>query len=127
MDHSAAMSAIKSAKPDWVYMTGYTQDLVLGRKQMADLGVKAPVVTMVTGPAYAEFTEALGDLADGVTSSTWWHHATAYTDAVGAWSSTAAFYKDFVAKFDADPDYVHGLRGRHGCFGERRENRQDQR
>ncbi|MGB1007347.1 MAG: amino acid ABC transporter substrate-binding protein, partial [Thalassobaculaceae bacterium] len=108
MDHSAAMSAIKSAKPDWVYMTGYTQDLVLGRKQMADLGVKAPVVTMVTGPAYAEFTEALGDLADGVTSSTWWHHATAYTDAVGAWSSTAAFYKDFVAKFDADPDYVHG-------------------
>ncbi len=108
MDHSAAMSAIKSAKPDWVYMTGYTQDLVLGRKQMADLGVKVPVVTMVTGPAYAEFTEALGDLADGVTSSTWWHHATSYTDAVGAWSSTAAFYKDFVAKFDADPDYVHG-------------------
>jgi branched-chain amino acid transport system substrate-binding protein len=108
MDHSAAVSAIKSASPDWIYMTGYTQDLILGRKQMSDLGIDAPIITMVTGPAYAEFTEGLGELADGVTSSTWWHHATAYTDTIGAWSSTADFYKDFVAKFGGDPDYVHG-------------------
>jgi branched-chain amino acid transport system substrate-binding protein len=108
MDHSAAVSAIKSASPDWVYMTGYTQDLILGRKQMSDLGIDAPIITMVTGPAYAEFTEGLGELADGVTSSTWWHHATSYTDTIGAWSSTADFYKDFVAKIGGDPDYVHG-------------------
>ncbi|RVU35122.1 ABC transporter substrate-binding protein [Hwanghaeella grinnelliae] len=108
MDHSAAVSAIKSASPDWIYMTGYTQDLILGRKQMSDLGIDAPIITMVTGPAYAEFTEGLGELADGVTSSTWWHHATSYTDTIGAWSSTADFYKDFVAKFGGDPDYVHG-------------------
>jgi branched-chain amino acid transport system substrate-binding protein len=108
MDHSAAVSAIKAAKPDWIYMTGYTQDLILGRKQLKDLGVEAPIITMVTGPAYKEFTEALGPLADGVTSSTWWHHATSYTDTIGPWSSTAAFYKDFVAKFGGDPDYVHG-------------------
>jgi branched-chain amino acid transport system substrate-binding protein len=107
MDHSAAFSAIKAADPDWVYMTGYTQDLILGRKQMADLGVEAPIITMVTGPAYREFTEGLGDLAQGVTSSTWWHHATGYTDTAGAWSSTAAFYEDFTAAFDSDPDYVH--------------------
>ena len=31
MDHSASLSAIKAARPDWIYMTGYTQDLVLGR------------------------------------------------------------------------------------------------
>ena len=107
MDHSAAISAIKAAEPDWVYMTGYTQDLILGRKQMADLGIEAPLVTMVTGPAYREFTEGLGELADGVTSSTWWHHATAYTDTPGAWSSTAEFYKDFTTAYDSDPDYVH--------------------
>ncbi|WP_425405503.1 amino acid ABC transporter substrate-binding protein [Hwanghaeella sp.] len=108
MDHSAAVSAIKSASPDWIYMTGYTQDLILGRKQMSDLGVDAPIISMVTGPAYAEFTEGLGELADGVTSSTWWHHATSYTDTIGAWSSTADFYSDFVGKFGSDPDYVHG-------------------
>ncbi|MFC3226457.1 amino acid ABC transporter substrate-binding protein [Marinibaculum pumilum] len=107
MDHSAAISAIKAAAPDWVYMTGYTQDLILGRKQMADLGVEAPVVTMVTGPAYKEFTEGLGDLADGVTSSTWWHHSTAYTGATGAWDTTAGFYKDFTDAYAEDPDYVH--------------------
>lgn len=107
MDHSAAISAIKSASPDWVYMTGYTQDLILGRKQLADMGVTAPIVTMVTGPAYREYTEGLGDLADGVTSSTWWHHSTAYTDAVGPWSTTADFYKDFTDAYTTDPDYVH--------------------
>lgn len=108
MDHSAAVAAIKAAKPDWIYMTGYTQDLILGRKQLKDMGVEAPIITMVTGPAYKEFTEGLGDLANGVTSSTWWHHATAYTNAIGPWSTTAAFYKDFLAAFKDDPDYVHG-------------------
>ncbi|MFV0245059.1 MAG: amino acid ABC transporter substrate-binding protein [Qingshengfaniella sp.] len=109
IDHSAALSTIKSLAPDWVYMTGYTQDLILGRKQMQDLGIEAPIITMVTGPAYREFSEGLGDLADGVTSSTWWHHATGYTDVPGAWSSTDGFYQDFLtASGGEDPDYVHG-------------------
>src|SRR5271165_6020763 len=62
MDHSAALSAIKAANPDWIYVTGYTQDLILARKQMSDLGVKAPIVTMVAGPAYKEYTDGLGNL-----------------------------------------------------------------
>ncbi|MEO1102342.1 MAG: ABC transporter substrate-binding protein, partial [Pseudomonadota bacterium] len=107
MDHSAAITAIKAAEPDWVYMTGYTQDLILGRKQMSDLGVSAPIITMVTGPAYAEFTEGLGELSNGVTSSTWWHHATNYTNGIGPWPTTQGFYSDFLARFEADPDYVH--------------------
>ncbi|WP_172328486.1 amino acid ABC transporter substrate-binding protein [Mangrovicoccus sp. HB161399] len=109
IDHSAALSTIKSLEPDWIYMTGYTQDLILGRKQMQDLGIEAPIITMVTGPAYKEFTDGLGELADGVTSSTWWHHATGYTDVAGAWPSTDAFYQDFLeASGGEDPDYVHG-------------------
>ncbi|MSP31413.1 MAG: ABC transporter substrate-binding protein [Pseudolabrys sp.] len=106
MDHSAAVSAIKAANPDWVYVTGYTQDLILVRKQMQDLGVKAPIVTMVTGPAYKEFTDGLGALANGVTSSSWWHHATSYKG-VGVWPTTADFYKEFTAAHKGDPDYVH--------------------
>src|SRR6516162_11936676 len=47
MDHSAAVSAIKATNPDWIYAAGYTQDLILIRKQMADLALKAPIVTMV--------------------------------------------------------------------------------
>jgi branched-chain amino acid transport system substrate-binding protein len=106
MDHSAALSAIKAANPDWIYVTGYTQDLILARKQMSDLGVKAPIVTMVTGPAYKEYADGLGNLANGVTSSSWWHHATNYKG-IGVWPTTADFYKEFVAKAKSDPDYVH--------------------
>jgi branched-chain amino acid transport system substrate-binding protein len=106
MDHSAAVSAIKAASPDWIYVTGYTQDLILARKQMADLGAKAPIVTMVTGPAYKEYTDGLGNLANGVTSSSWWHHATNYKG-IGVWPTTADFYREFVAANKSDPDYVH--------------------
>lgn len=106
IDFSAALSAIRVAKPDWIYVSGYTQDLILARKQMSDLGVKAPVVTMVTGPAYREFTEGLHGLANGVSSSTWWHHATRYSG-LGVWPTTADFYKEFLAKTNADPDYIH--------------------
>lgn len=109
IDHSSPLSTIKSLDPDWIYMTGYTQDLILGRKQMDDLGVTAPIITMVTGPAYQEFSEGLGPLAEGVTSSTWWHHATGYEDTDGAWSSTEEFYQDYLeASGGQDPDYVHG-------------------
>ena len=106
LDHAASMSKIKAAAPDWIYVTGYTQDLVLARKQMSELGVKAPIITMITGPSYKEFTDALGPLADGVTSASWWHHALTYktNDVFG---STAEFYKEFVARTKSDPDYVH--------------------
>jgi branched-chain amino acid transport system substrate-binding protein len=106
MDQSSAMSAIKEAKPDWIYVSGYTQDLILARKQMADLSVSAPIVTMVTGPAYKEFTEGLGDLANDITSSSWWHHATNY-QGIGPWRTTADFYSEFVKQNHNDPDYVH--------------------
>src|SRR5216683_5754987 len=106
MDHSAAVSAIKAANPDWIYVTGYTQDLILARKQMSDLGATAPIITMVAGPAYKEYTDGLGNLANGVTSSSWWHHATNYKG-IGVWPTTADFYKEFVAKDKNDPDYVH--------------------
>jgi len=106
LDHAAALSKIKAAAPQWVYVTGYTQDLLLARKQMADIGLTAPIITMVTGPSYREFVDGLGPLANGVTSASWWHHSLTYkSDDV--FGSTDAFYKEFVAREKKDPDYVH--------------------
>jgi branched-chain amino acid transport system substrate-binding protein len=106
LDHAAALSRIKAAAPQWIYITGYTQDLILARKQMADIKLTAPVVTMITGPAYREFVDGLGKLAEGVTSASWWHHSLTYkSDDV--FGSTEAFYKEFVAREKKDPDYVH--------------------
>lgn len=109
VDHSAALSGIAASQPDWIYITGYSQDLILARRQMVDLGIEAAIVTMVTGPAYAEFTEALGGLANGITSPNWWHHATNY-ESIGPWPTTFDFYQDYLASTGggSDPDYVHG-------------------
>lgn len=106
LDHASALAKIKSAAPQWIFVTGYTQDLILARKQMADLKLTAPIVTMITGPSYREFIDGLGKLADGVTSASWWHHSLTYkSDDV--FGSTDAFYKEFVAREKKDPDYVH--------------------
>lgn len=108
MDHSAPLTAIRSVKPDWIVITGYSQDLILARRQMADLGVSAPAVTMVTGPAYAEFIEALGPLSNGISSPNWWHHATNY-ESIGPWKTTQDFYQEYLTISNgADPDYIHG-------------------
>ncbi len=106
LDHSAAISRIKSLQPDWIFVSGYTQDLVLFRKQMKDLAVEAPVITMITGPAYREFVDNLGPLAENVTSATWWHYAASYrSDDV--FGSTEAFADAVRKKTGQDPDYVH--------------------
>lgn len=106
LDLATPISKIKAAKPDWIYITGYSKDLVLARKQMADLGVTAPVVTMITGPVYKEFIDSLGPLAEGVTSASWWHHSAQFKGN-DPWGSTKAFYDEFVAREKTDPDYVH--------------------
>ncbi len=106
IDHSAALSKMKGLAPDWIYITGYSQDLILARKQMHDIGLTAPIVTMITGPAYREFIDGLGPLSEGVTSVTWWHHTTTY-DGDDPWGSTKAFYDDFKSRESTDPDYIH--------------------
>ena len=106
LDLATPISKIKALKPDWIYITGYSKDLILARKQMADLNVTAPVVTMITGPVYKEFIDALGKQAENVTSASWWHHSAQLTGD-DPWGSTKAFYDEFVAREKQDPDYVH--------------------
>jgi branched-chain amino acid transport system substrate-binding protein len=106
MDHSAALSQIKAKNADWIFITGYTNDLVLLRKQMADQRITAPVVTMIAGPAYKEFIDATGAGAENISSASWWHPAVRYqgTDIFG---STANYVKLFEAKYKATPDYAN--------------------
>ena len=106
LDLATPIAKIKSLIPDWIYITGYSKDLVLARKQMADLNLKAPVVTMITGPVYREYIDAVGPLAEGITSATWWYHGAQFKGD-DPWGSTKAFYDEFVAREKADPDYVH--------------------
>ena len=104
LDHSAALSQIKSLGPQWIFVTGYTNDLLLVRKQMIDQQMKAPVVTMIAGPAYQEFIDALGPASENVSSAAWWHPAEQY-DGKDIFGTTENFVKLFKAKYNSEPDY----------------------
>jgi branched-chain amino acid transport system substrate-binding protein len=104
LDHSAALSQIKSLSPQWIFITGYINDLLLVRKQMVDQEMKAPVVTMIAGPAYREFIDSAGSSAENVTSASWWHPAEQY-EGKDIFGSTANFVKLFKAKYGSEPDY----------------------
>jgi branched-chain amino acid transport system substrate-binding protein len=104
LDHASALSQIKAVAPHWIFATGYINDLILIKKQMTDLGIEAPVVTMVAGPAYKEYVSALGKSAENVTSAAWWHPAVRYTSK-DVFGSTENFNKMFQAKYGTEPDY----------------------
>lgn len=106
MDHSSAVAQLKSVSPHWIFATGYINDLVLIKKQMADQRIEAPVVTMIAGPAYQEFIDAVGKGAENVSSAAWWHPAARYkgTDIFG---TTENYTKLFRERFKGDPDYGH--------------------
>ena len=105
LDHASAITQMRAARPDWVFATGYINDLILIRKQMKDLGVAAPVVTMIAGPAYKEFIDAVGPLAENISSAAWWHPAVRYSGK-GVFGSTESFNKLWSAKYNGEPDYA---------------------
>lgn len=106
LDHSATLSQIKSLNPQWVFVTGYTNDLLLIRKQMGDQQMKANVVTMIAGPAYQEFIESAGASAENISSASWWHPAEQY-NGKDIFGTTANFVKLFKDKYKLEPDYAH--------------------
>jgi branched-chain amino acid transport system substrate-binding protein len=105
LDHASALSQIKSQAPHWIFATGYTNDLILMRKQMADLKIEAPVVTMIAAPAYQEWIDGTGKLSENVTSAAWWHPAVRY-NGKDIFGTTENFVKAFRAKYNAEPDYA---------------------
>ena len=106
MDHSAAITKMRAANPDWVYASGYINDLILIRRQMNDLGLKAQVITEIAGPAYAEFAKTVGPLAENITSMSWWHPAVRYKGP-DVFGSTEAFNAAFAKKYNgAEADYI---------------------
>ena len=105
LDHSATLSQIKSLAPQWIFVTGYINDLLLVRKQMADQQIKAGVLSMIAGPAYQEFIDAAGASGENITSAAWWHPAAQYSGK-DIFGTTANYVKLFREKYKSDPDYA---------------------
>ena len=99
------MTQIGAAKPDWIIATGYINDLILIRKQMADQKVTARVITGINGPQYQEWIDAVGDLGNGVTTASWFHSSVRYKSD-DLFGDTETFVKAFRDKYRSDPDFT---------------------
>jgi branched-chain amino acid transport system substrate-binding protein len=104
MDHASALTEMAGTKPDWVFVTGYTNDLILVRRQMHELKFKARVITMLTGPSYKEFIDALGPLAEQVSSVSWWEPVLPYRG-VGPFATSEDYAKAYEKRYNVIPDY----------------------
>jgi len=108
LDHSGALVQIKAVKPDWLFVSGYTNDMILIRQQMQDAGLSVKLLTMIIGPSYREFTESIGALAEDVTSAVWWHPVAKY-EGQDIFGSTEQYVAAFRKKFGNDPDYANAV------------------
>jgi branched-chain amino acid transport system substrate-binding protein len=105
LDHAAAITQIGAAKPEWIIVTGYINDLILIRQQMADQKVSAKVITGINGPQYREWIDAVGAVGNGVTTASWFHSSVRYKSE-DLFGSTENFVKLFMAKYRSEPDFT---------------------
>jgi branched-chain amino acid transport system substrate-binding protein len=99
------LTQVKALNPDWVYVTGYTQDLILIRRQMADIGLGAKIISMTAGPAYPEFKENLKGLAENIGTNSWWHQNANYEDAY-LFGSSLKYNEAFNKRYKRDATYL---------------------
>lgn len=118
LDHASTLSQIKALSPQWIFATGYTNDLLLLRKQMADQRIEAPVVTMLAAPAYQEWIDGVGKLSQNVTSAAWWHPAVRY-QGKDVFGSSENYVKLYQAKYGTLPDYGEGSASAAGAILQR--------
>ena len=105
LDFANVLTQIKASNPDWLYATGYIQELIVIRRQMANLGMNVPIVTMTAGAAYPEFEQNLGPLANNVTANAWWHPSATYKDSY-IFGGAQEYTKAFQAKYKKEPTYL---------------------
>ena len=105
LDHASTLTQMRALRPDWIITTGYVNDLILIRKQMADISVRTQLVTMINGPAYKEFIDAVGPLGEGLTSASWWLPAAKY-EGEDVFKTSDNYTKLFRAKYSLEPDFT---------------------
>ncbi len=105
VDFGSALTQIRATQPDWVYVTGYVNDMILVRKQMQEQGLKTQLITMLVGPSTPEFIKNTGKLSENVVTSTWWDVAAKFKgkDVFGSAENFEQMFRK--AYKDIYPDY----------------------
>lgn len=104
-DFAPTLIQIKSLNPDWIFATGYANDLIQISRQMKELDVNAKAVTMIAGAVYKEYIEGLGSSANNVTTACWWADNVDYVGS-DVFKTAANYSEMFQKKYNYTPDYV---------------------
>lgn len=106
LDFATTLTQMRAAKPDWIYVAGYINDVILIRKQIHEQGLNPQALTMLIGPTNPPFLNGVGDeLSNNVTTSGYWDPAADYKGE-GSIPSTAKYVEIFKKRFNgAIPDY----------------------
>lgn len=105
-DFSPSLIQLKAKNADWIFATGYANDLILLTRQMKELDVNAKMVTMIAGAVYKEYIEGLNADANYVNTACWWFNNVEYQgkDIFG----TAKNFTDiYNKKYGYVPDYAN--------------------
>jgi branched-chain amino acid transport system substrate-binding protein len=103
-DFSAMLSAMKARNPDVLLAAGYTGDMTVIAKQIAELGIKLKMFGVSLGPTLPGFVETLGPAAEGILEPIQWAPNMAWKDEIFGW--TAADYAEiFKKEYGRVPDY----------------------
>ena len=113
-DLTPLLSAMKTAKPDFVLGGGHFEDGQLFNRQMADLDIDTNALSLIAAATLPAFYEALTYMAEGVMGPSQWEYGVKYSEAEAKkagmiWIGPSqdefvALFKEALGK-DIIPDY----------------------
>jgi branched-chain amino acid transport system substrate-binding protein len=102
-DLSTVATGVKSAAPDVVLASGYSQDSILLVKALRELQVAPKAIGLATAVAVPDFRTALGPAAEGVMGVDYWAPTLPYSDRY--FKNSRQFADDFEKRFGHAPQY----------------------
>lgn len=86
-DFSAMLATMKSKNPDLLLVSGYTGDITLIARQVAEGGVPLKMFGAMLGPTLPGFIETLGSKAEGLLEPVQWTADAPYKDEIFGWTA----------------------------------------
>jgi len=79
-DLTPLLSALKTAKPDFILGGGHFEDGQLFNRQMADLDIDTKALSLIAAATLPAFYQALGSMAEGVMGPSHWEYGVTYSE-----------------------------------------------
>jgi branched-chain amino acid transport system substrate-binding protein len=103
-DFSAMLAAMKARNPDLLLAAGYTGDMTVIARQIAEVGVNLKMFGVSLGPTLPGFVEALGPRAEYILEPIQWAPNMTWKDEIFGWTATQ-YAEIFRKEYGRVPDY----------------------